>query len=220
MLQYIRISVMQFEKRLCYMIISILVIQGISMIVVHLKLCSPFEALWNRHLPGAKCLNTNTVYTLALSLIIAMDFAILLLPAPILKHLTLRWYQKLAIAIVLSFGALYVFLLCVADGISNLHVPLSACIVSILRLTSLRASTQSKDITWDKVYSAFYGTIEVNTGIVCSCSVTLKPLFQHHLPFIGRWLDVLGNRHVSLAFTEESCQTGSDPSAIEYDSEK
>jgi len=78
------------------------------MIVVHLNLCSPFEALWNPRLPGAKCLNTNIAYSVKLSLIIVMDLAILLLPAPLLKHLTLRWYQKLAIGLVLSFGALYV----------------------------------------------------------------------------------------------------------------
>jgi len=108
MLQYLRISVMPLEKRLCYIIISILVIQNVSMIVVHLNLCSPFEALWNRNLPGAKCLNSTLVYTVTLSLIIFTDFVILLVPAPILKHLTLRWYQKLAIGIVLSFGSLYV----------------------------------------------------------------------------------------------------------------
>jgi len=104
--------------------------------------------------------------------------------------------------------------------IPRLHIPLSACVVSILRLTSVRASTQSKDITWDKVYSAFYGAVEVNTGIICSCSVTLGPIFQRHLPFIGRWLKALGNRHVSLAFAEESCQAESASSEKEYDSEK
>ncbi|KAH8696769.1 hypothetical protein GQ44DRAFT_634273 [Phaeosphaeriaceae sp. PMI808] len=179
MLQYVRISVMPVEKRLCYIIITILVIQNISMIVVQLSLCSPFEALWNRHLPGAKCLNTTTTYTVTLSLIIAMDFSILILPASILRHLTLRWHQKLVIAIVLSFGSL-------------------ACIVSILRLTSLRASTQSTDITWNKVYSAFYAVIEINTGILCSCVVTLRPLFRRHLPFVGSRLDGLGQRHISL----------------------
>jgi hypothetical protein len=73
-----------------------------------------------------------------------------------------------------------------------------ACIVSVLRLTSLAASNLSKDVSWDKVDSAFYGAIEPNAGIFFSSIVTLRPLFRHHLPWVGLWFDGLGKRHVSL----------------------
>ncbi|KAH8694336.1 hypothetical protein GQ44DRAFT_791370 [Phaeosphaeriaceae sp. PMI808] len=179
MLQYVRISVMRFEKRLCYAILVIVVIQHMTTIVVNLNYCRPFKALWNPRLPGAKCLNWAAMAYAPLSLTIAMDIIILILPAIILRHLTLRWYQKFGVAIILSLGGL-------------------ACVVSILRLTSIPASTRTKDPTWDKVYSGFYGVIEPNTGIFCCCIVTLRPLFRRHFPFVSSWLDGLSKRHVSL----------------------
>jgi hypothetical protein len=197
MLQYARISVMAFEKRLCYIVIIVLVLQFTALFVVQFSRCSPFEAQWNPRIPGAKCLSLYVVFNVAQSSIIVMDFTILLLPAFILRHLMLRWYQRLPMAVVLSFGGLYVSLLYVADRIPSLHIPLlSACIVSFLRLTSLRASAQSTDVTWDKFYSAIFGAIEPNVGIICSCIVTLRPLFHHHLPFFGRWLDSLDHPHM------------------------
>ncbi|KAH8727360.1 hypothetical protein GQ44DRAFT_677808 [Phaeosphaeriaceae sp. PMI808] len=108
MLQYVRISVMRFEKRLCYAILVFVVIQHLTTIVVNFNYCRPFEALWNPRLPGAKCLNWAAMSYASLSLIIAMDIIILILPAFILRHLTLRWYQKFGVAIILSLGGLYV----------------------------------------------------------------------------------------------------------------
>lgn len=104
--QYLKITVMQFEKRLCYVLISLVVLQGITYSVLTFTLCTPLEAMWNRHIPGAKCVNMTVAYTAGLFLTITMDFAILFLPVIILRHLTLRWYQILVIAIVLSFGSL------------------------------------------------------------------------------------------------------------------
>ncbi|PVH93088.1 hypothetical protein DM02DRAFT_733331 [Periconia macrospinosa] len=179
-LQYLRISVMRFEKQLCYVLICFVVSQGIAYFVLAFTLCTPFKAIWNRHMPGAKCVHITAAYYVGICVTIAMDFAILLLPVFILRHLTLRWYQKLVIAIVLAFGGL-------------------ACIFSVLRFTSVRASTKATDITWDQIYTAIYGTIEINTGIICSSIVTLKPLFQRHFPFLVRWLDAVGDRHVSMA---------------------
>ncbi|PVH99330.1 hypothetical protein DM02DRAFT_501660, partial [Periconia macrospinosa] len=158
-LQYLRISVMRLEKLLCYVLISIIVLQGSIWCVLSFTLCTPFAAMWNRHIPGAKCVNIPMVYYAGLCLTMAMDFAILLLPVLILRHLTLRWYQKLVIAIVLSFGGL-------------------ACIFAVLRLTQVRTATKTTDVLWDKAVSTIYGTIEINTGIICSSIVTLKPLFQ------------------------------------------
>ncbi|PVH93245.1 hypothetical protein DM02DRAFT_541959 [Periconia macrospinosa] len=77
-LQYLRISVMRFEKLLCYVLISFIVLQSITYCVLAFTLCTPFEAMWNRHMPGAKCINITVMYSVGLCLTIAMDFAILL----------------------------------------------------------------------------------------------------------------------------------------------
>lgn len=53
-----------------------------------------------------------------------------------------------------------------------------ACVVSVIRFQFLRLSATSPDKTWDSYFSAIYGVIEPNVGIVCACIVTLRPLFR------------------------------------------
>jgi len=110
LLQYVRISVMSFEKRFCYVIIAILIAQSLSMVATHLALCRPFYSLWTPNVPDKVCLDRTKVYYAQLGMTIVMDFAVLVAPLFILRHLRLPWVQKLMILVVLSFGGMYVFL--------------------------------------------------------------------------------------------------------------
>lgn len=195
LLQYLRISIMPLERRLCYTIIAVLVGETIALSVTHLCLCTPFEALWTPGLPGAKCLNRTAVYYAQLGITIGMDFVILIAPLFILRHLKLRfWRQRLVLSIVLAFGGF-------------------ACIISVLRLQTILDSTTSKDGTWDKVPSAFYGAIEPNLGIVCACLVTLRPLVVRHIPIARKWLsDNQGlQRPANGAQVEAAARSGQQP---------
>jgi len=51
---------------------------------------------------------------------------------------------------------------------------LSVCITSILRMTTLNASSKSKDQTHGSLNSTIWTTIEANTGIICACLPMLK----------------------------------------------
>ncbi|KAK4169858.1 hypothetical protein QBC43DRAFT_198682 [Cladorrhinum sp. PSN259] len=163
MLQYVRISVMPFEKWICYAITAIIIAQSLTMGTINFILCTPFHAMWDRKVPGAKCLNITMIWYAQLGLTICTDFLVLTAPLFILRHLRLPWIQKLAISIVLSFGGM-------------------ACIISVLRLLTVVQSTKSKDSTYDKVPSAVYGVIEPNLGIFCACIVTLRPLLRRYKP--------------------------------------
>jgi len=160
-LQYLRISVMPFEARLCRALIVFVVAQCVALTIALFLTCIPFEAMWTSNIPGAKCLNRTASYSAQLGLSIGTDFLVLIAPLFILRHLHITWPQRLLLCIVLGFGA-------------------AACIVSILRLLTVRQSTQSTDGTWDKVPSSVYGAIEPNLGILCACLVTLRPLFCRH----------------------------------------
>ncbi|KAK4164743.1 hypothetical protein QBC43DRAFT_288649 [Cladorrhinum sp. PSN259] len=169
LLQYLRISVMAFEKWICYAIIVVLMSQSFAFAGVHLGMCRPIYASWTADVPGAVCLDRAMVVNMQLGMTIAMDFLVLLAPLFILRHLSLPWTQKLMILVVLSFGGM-------------------ACIVSVVRLISVLEHAGSKDGTYDKVGSAVYGVIEVNLGIFCACIVTLKPLFNRFAPLMSRSL--------------------------------
>lgn len=53
----------------------------------------------------------------------------------------------------------------------------SVCIVSIVRVPTLRAASQAKDPTWDNVAAALWTLAELNAAILCSSLPTLRPLF-------------------------------------------
>jgi len=50
----------------------------------------------------------------------------------------------------------------------------SVCITSILRMTTLNASSKSLDQTYGTLNSTIWTTIEANTGIICACLPMLK----------------------------------------------
>src|SRR4051794_3826966 len=58
----------------------------------------------------------------------------------------------------------------------------SVCIVSILRLPSLVKAAVSTDFTWDNIGIASWSCVELNTGILCACLPTLKPLLSQLFP--------------------------------------
>lgn len=58
----------------------------------------------------------------------------------------------------------------------------SVCIVSILRLQSLVAISNSTDQSYDNPAAATWSSVETNVGIICSCLPLLRPLMTKCLP--------------------------------------
>lgn len=58
----------------------------------------------------------------------------------------------------------------------------SVCIVSILRLQSLVAISNSTDQSYDNPAAATWSSVETNVGIICSCLPLLRPLMTRWLP--------------------------------------
>lgn len=58
----------------------------------------------------------------------------------------------------------------------------SVCIVSILRLQSLVAISNSSDQTYDNPPAATWSSVETNVGIICACLPLLRPLLAKYFP--------------------------------------
>lgn len=56
------------------------------------------------------------------------------------------------------------------------------CIISILRLHTLKVAVETTDPTWDDEAAATWSVLELNMGIVCSCLATLRPLVTRIVP--------------------------------------
>ncbi|KXJ87185.1 hypothetical protein Micbo1qcDRAFT_107376, partial [Microdochium bolleyi] len=159
LLQYVRISVLSIEKRICYGILAFVVASGVTWIIVLYFECIPFSAEWNLDTPGARCVNRIATYYAASVTTILADVIILVIPVFLLRHSTLQWYKKMVIGIILAFGGL-------------------GCIGGILRVRAIALAIVSADPSWDSIPNASLAAVEVNLGIICSSVVTLGPLFK------------------------------------------
>ena len=62
------------------------------------------------------------------------------------------------------------------EGYANFKPFDSTCVISSIRITTLRASTMSSDVTWTTPMTVLWSMGEVTCAIVCVCVPTLRPL--------------------------------------------
>ncbi|KAK3933873.1 hypothetical protein QBC46DRAFT_462889 [Diplogelasinospora grovesii] len=110
-----------------------------------------------------KCLDTLPVWYFSSSMNIVTDFVIFALPLPCVLSMTLCKPQKV----------LFISLFCLG---------FSTCIVSIIRIFTLRRATTTGDPSWDNTESTLWSVIELNCGILCASLQTLRPLLAKMVP--------------------------------------
>ncbi|OAX84593.1 hypothetical protein ACJ72_01047 [Emergomyces africanus] len=149
-LLYLRIFYTQRSFRwACYFLVTFNIAAGIAYIPPTIWQCSPVHAFWDRSVPH-RCIN-NMGSWLSYALInILTDVIILVLPIQQVMRLQLRRNDKIAIIFVFALGGF-------------------VCITSIIRTTVIAGGSKVKDVTWSPLPVAIWSTIEINTGIICSC---------------------------------------------------
>ena len=107
MLQYYRVTVLPWEKRLCHVIIAALSAGYFAILTIEMIKCVPFAAIWDpASYPDARCITFNTTVKFYSSQALNIGFDLLILVAPlfILRHSTAPLPQKLLFGIALAFG--------------------------------------------------------------------------------------------------------------------
>lgn len=104
MLQYYRVAVLPWEKRLCLVIIAILSAGYLAFLLVQMVRCIPFEAQWNPKYPGARCIYSTAAFFAAQGFNLGLDLLILVGPLFILRHSSAPLPQKMLFGIALAFG--------------------------------------------------------------------------------------------------------------------
>ncbi|KAI9833366.1 MAG: hypothetical protein M1826_007464 [Phylliscum demangeonii] len=125
--------------------------------------CTPRAKAWDLRITTGACHNHDWLLIFFGVLNVITDFAVLILPLPIVWSLHLPRRQKLALMALFMTGAF-------------------ACIVSIVKLRVYIAIYHARDFTWVLVSSASWDVVEVNVGIVCACMACLRPLLQKVVP--------------------------------------
>ncbi|KAJ4389543.1 hypothetical protein N0V93_007013 [Gnomoniopsis smithogilvyi] len=134
--------------------------------------CTPVAFFWDSSLQGT-CLNQLAIWYVMAAINLVTDFVIFSLPLPVIKSLQLPKRQKALLMGVFCLG-------------------FCTCIISVYRITTLRAAAAAEDSTWDNVDAAVWSLIELVIGVLAACLPTLKPLFAMIMPRFFR--SSLGSR--------------------------
>ncbi|MCJ1468754.1 hypothetical protein MMC07_007384 [Pseudocyphellaria aurata] len=115
--------------------------------------CSPPSKYWNPDTPG-HCINYTKAGFAYGSMNISSDFFIFTLPLPMIWRLKLSRKEKIGISLIFMSGAI-------------------TCAVAIVRYYYVVTNNAA-----DARYFV-WSVMEINIGLICSCTVTLKPFFTH-----------------------------------------
>ena len=130
----------------------------LSNIILQIFSCTPIAKYYNPDLPG-QCVSLVPPDIAWGAMSMASDFAIAILPLPIIWHLQLSKRDKILTSLVFLTG-------------------LIAFAVALTRWIFATVDLTSDDKTWIAGLTFLFSVIEVNTGIICGCSPTLRPLFR------------------------------------------
>ncbi|KAF2178728.1 hypothetical protein K469DRAFT_675252 [Zopfia rhizophila CBS 207.26] len=160
-LQYRRVFTTKKFHIFCWLVLSAVVAYTVWTIFGSIFACLPVQAFWTRE--PANCINQFAMWFTNAGINILTDFVIIVLPMPVIRSLHLARRQRQALMCVFAVGGF-------------------VCVVSILRLQSLVAISNSEDPTFDNPPAATWSSVEINVGIICSSLPCLRPLLAKCLP--------------------------------------
>ena len=104
-IQYLRIAVSKSQRRVCLTMLGVIIVYSIWTAFSAIFLCSPPAHFWSSRVKG-HCMNELKLWFTNAGLNIATDFALLILPMPIIYKLRLPKKQKVVLGCIMSLGAL------------------------------------------------------------------------------------------------------------------
>ncbi|WVW85138.1 hypothetical protein I302_107175 [Kwoniella bestiolae CBS 10118] len=148
--------------------------------------CRPISAAWrtdDSNDSEGQCIDVIALFLASAPINILTDLSILLLPLPILTSLRMEMRQK--VALIATF--------CVGGFVTIVDVVRIAYLQQALKSEriygdhgELNANTQFGDFTFYISLSLMWSFIEISVGLMCSCTLVLKPLVLRVMPAILR----------------------------------
>ncbi|KAK4039164.1 hypothetical protein C8A01DRAFT_47302 [Parachaetomium inaequale] len=186
-------------------VLGIVNVAGTILTFMNIFQCEPTRAAWDIRVQPVRCLPLLTEFICSAPVNITTDLAILALPIPVLTSMRLPPRQKTILVVTFALG----IFVTIVDVIRIYylqqavdHVPTTA--------SSDRGSMfgQSAGFSWNASLSLMWSAVEVNTGIICACVPTLKPLVIRILP--AMLVDPDGTRRSSTRTRTASNVTSTD----------
>lgn len=110
LLLYLRVFVGKLFRRVCWIMLAIIVAYGVWIVTATIFSCFPIQYYWDKSVKGGHCQNTMAQYMSYSAVRISTDLAIFALPMPVLASLQMPRKQRALLMLVFSIGGLYVVL--------------------------------------------------------------------------------------------------------------
>ncbi|KAL2756426.1 hypothetical protein ACRALDRAFT_2075680, partial [Sodiomyces alcalophilus JCM 7366] len=162
LLQYRRIFSVGMIQTITFYGICFLSAWALTLCFLLPLVCVPVAKFWDASIPG-RCLDSLAIWYTMASINVATDFAVFFMPLPVIRSLQLPRRQKLMLVGVFGLGLL-------------------TCIISIIRIRTLKVAASTDDPNWDNVDAATWSFLEVTIAAIAASLPTLRPLFSRLMP--------------------------------------
>ncbi|KAH6611478.1 PTH11 GPCR protein [Trichoderma cornu-damae] len=142
------------------------VVFGVAFIATAVVQCMPLDYYWAQYYdypPQGTCIDLNRFAWANAGMSLTVDLWMLILPLGQVRRLDLGWKKKICIVFMFSMGAF-------------------VSVISLLRLKSVIFFADLINPTWDQWNVAWWSTIEVNVGIICTCLPTVRLILKRMFP--------------------------------------
>lgn len=150
----------------CYGVMAWVATSGLVFLLLQINQCRPVQYVWEGWLGNFGphyCINVNALAYTAGAFSIAQDFAILVLPLPLLWKLNMAWKYKAEIVVTMSLG---IFIL----------------ITSVTRLAFIVEFAASSNPTWDYTAPSIWSGLEVGVSMIVTSLPAIRCLLADVMP--------------------------------------
>ncbi|KAH5989171.1 hypothetical protein HBI84_187620 [Parastagonospora nodorum] len=162
-LQYLRLfSLIRPITICCYILFGCIIGAAAWGIFGVIFLCKPIHTYWNLRVNGT-CMDAETHFFSTSLIGIVLDWAIWILPIPVVGRLKLPRRQKWGLMCVFGLGGM-------------------VCVVSVLRLVLVWCYAHEGRVTKSGTFALMWSTLELNVAIICASLLVMKPLFARYVP--------------------------------------
>ncbi|KAH7110667.1 hypothetical protein EDB81DRAFT_831440 [Dactylonectria macrodidyma] len=162
LLQYRRVFAVRMVQLITFYGVVFMSAWTVTLCFLLTLICVPVSKFWDSTIPG-RCLDSLTIWYMLAGFNLVTDLAIFCLPLPVIQSLQLPRKQKIMLIAVFGLG-------------------LFTCIISIIRIRTLKIAAATDDPNWDNVDAAIWSFLEVSTAIIAACLPTLRPIFSKIMP--------------------------------------
>ncbi|KAL4876784.1 hypothetical protein BJY04DRAFT_222792 [Aspergillus karnatakaensis] len=163
---YLRIFTTRLFKRVTYVVIGLCTGYTAAVVFQSAFDCAPASYYWTRfdEESHGTCLSYDAFRAMP-AINIALDVVVMVLPLPLLLKLNLPLAKKVRVISMFSVGILII-------------------IAGILRLSHLYHSITTYNITYNGGEISYFGVIEADVSVICTCMPAIASLLKRVLP---RW---------------------------------